>query len=157
RGVYVDAHDVDADGDDGFTYQGRPVSREWGKMGKSLRNSVSPDEIYDASGADTLRLHLMATGPLDASRPSQTRAVVGMYRFLQRLWRNLIDEETGASLVVDVPADDETRRKLHQTIDFVRSEIEGLRFNTAIARLIELNNHLTKSTAQGAATPREVA
>ena len=64
-------------------------------MGKSLKNAVAPEDIFDAYGSDTLRLHLMATGPLDASRPWETRDVVGMYRFLQRLWRNVIDEDTG--------------------------------------------------------------
>jgi leucyl-tRNA synthetase len=63
--------------------------------------------MYDQYGADTLRLYEMATGPLDASRPWETRDVVGMYRFLQRLWRNVVDEQTGACTVVDVPADDE--------------------------------------------------
>jgi leucyl-tRNA synthetase len=65
----------------------------------------------------------------------------------------LIDEDTGALAVTDEPADDETRRQLHRTIDIVRTEIEGLRFNTAIAKLIELNNYLTKTRT----TPREVA
>ena len=78
-----------------------------------------------------------------------------MYRFLQRLWRNIVDEETGElrgrrrRRPTTRP-----RRLLHRTIDVVRSEIEALRFNTAIAKLIELNNHLTKASA---ATPREVA
>jgi leucyl-tRNA synthetase len=95
----------------------------------------------------------MSTGPLDASRPWETRAVVGPQRFLQRLWRNLIDEETGRSRVVDDPADDATRRLLHQTIEAVRNDLDGLKANTAIARLVELNNHLTQQPA----TPREVA
>ena len=77
-----------------------------------------------------------------------------MYRFLQRLWRNIVDEETGAAVVADDPADDDTRRLLHRTIDVVRTEIEALRFNTAIAKLIELNNHLTK---RGRPLPRDVA
>ena len=122
-------------------------------MGKSLKNAVAPEDIFDAYGSDTLRLHLMATGPLDASRPWETRDVVGMYRFLQRLWRNVIDETTGAPAVTDEPADEETRRRLHRTIDVVRREIEALRFNTAIAKLIELNNHLTKLGA----VPRDAA
>ena len=92
-------------------------------------------------------------GPLDASRPWETRDVVGMYRFLQRLWRAMVDETTGEIVVDDAPADDETRRLLHRTIDAVRREMDALRFNTAIAKLIELNNHVTKL----AATPREVA
>jgi leucyl-tRNA synthetase len=153
RGIYVPADDVVADGDGVYSYQGRPVTRHWGKMGKSLKNSVSPEEIYDAYGADTLRLHLMAMGPLDASRPWETRDVIGMFRFLQRLWRNLVDEHTGASRVIDSPADDATRRLLHRTIDAVRAEMEALRFNTAIAKLIELNNHIIRLDA----TPREVA
>jgi leucyl-tRNA synthetase len=153
REIYVDAAAVEGDAEAGFTYDGRPVSREWGKMGKSLKNAVSPDEMYDQYGADTLRLYEMATGPLDASRPWETRDVVGMYRFLQRLWRNVVDETTGECVVVDVPADDDTRRLLHRTIDTVRTEMEALRFNTAIAKLIELNNAVTKLDA----TPREVA
>ena len=81
------------------------------------------------------------------------RDVVGMYRFLQRLWRTMVDEETGACTVVDTPADDATRVLLHKTIDVIRTEMEALRFNTAIAKLVELNNHVTKLDA----TPREVA
>ncbi len=153
RGIWVPADDVVVDEDGNPTYEGRRVTRHWGKMGKSLKNAVSPEQIYDAYGADTLRLHLMATGPLDASRPWETRDVVGMFRFLQRLWRNIVDEQTGESRVVDTPPDDETIRLLHRTIHSVRSDMEELRFNTAIAKLIELNNHVTKL----AVTPREVA
>ena len=122
-------------------------------MGKSLKNAVSPDDMYEQYGADTLRLYEMATGPLDASRPWETRDVVGMYRFLQRLWRNMVDESTGECTVVDTPADEDTRKLLHRTIDTVRTEMDALRFNTAIAKLIELNNAVTKLDA----TPREVA
>ena len=143
REMYVEAADV-AERDGSFTHDGNPVTREWGKMGKSLKNAVAPDDIYDAYGADTLRLYEMAMGPLDASRPWETRDVVGMYRFLQRLWRNLVDEATGA-LRTNLPAlDDHTERLLHRTIDGVRNDMEAMRFNTAIAKLIELNNHLTK-------------
>jgi leucyl-tRNA synthetase len=153
REIYVDATRVEGDDKVGFTYEGQPVTREWGKMGKSLKNAVSPDDMYEQYGADTLRLYEMATGPLDASRPWETRDVVGMYRFLQRLWRNMVDEETGTCTVVDTAADDDIRKLLHRTIDTVRTEMDALRFNTAIAKLIELNNAVTKL----AATPREVA
>ena len=146
RGLYVEAADVE-EREGGFFVGQQSVDREWGKMGKSLKNAVSPDELYDEYGADTVRLYEMSMGPLDASRPWETRAVVGMYRFLQRLWRNVIDETTGDVRVVDQPADETTRRLLHRTIDGVRSDMEGLRFNTAIAKLIELNNHLTSSGA----------
>jgi len=153
REIYVDATRVEGDETSGFTFDGKPVTREWGKMGKSLKNAVSPDDMYEQYGADTLRLYEMATGPLDASRPWETRDVVGMYRFLQRLWRNMVDEETGACTVVDAPADDDTRKLLHRTIDTVTTEMAELRFNTAIAKLIELNNAVTKLDA----TPREAA
>ena len=153
RGMYVEASEVERHDDGTYTFDGRRVWREMGKMGKSLHNGVSPDEMYEQYGADTLRLHLMATGPLDASRPWETRDVVGMYRFVQRLWRNLIDEETGELSITDGPATDDTRRLLHRTIDFVRQEMDALRMNTAIAKLVELNNHVTKLTS----TPLEVA
>jgi leucyl-tRNA synthetase len=152
REIYVDALEVD-EHDGRFTHDGKPVTREWGKMGKSLKNAVAPDEIYDAYGADTLRLYEMAMGPLDASRPWETRDVVGMYRFLQRVWRNLVDEDSG-DLRDDLPPDDDaTERLVHRTIDGVRADMEAMRFNTAIAKLIELNNHLTKIGG----CPREVA
>jgi leucyl-tRNA synthetase len=143
RGIYVDATAVE--GDEGaFTHEGRPVTREWGKMGKSLKNAVAPDAIYEAYGADTLRLYEMAMGPLDASRPWETRDVVGMFRFLQRTWRNLVDEDSG-QIRGELPAMDEaTDRLLHKTIDGVTSDMGGMRFNTAIAKLIEWNNHLTR-------------
>ncbi len=153
RGVHVRADEV-VERDGGFWYHDEPVERHYGKMGKSLKNGVSPDEMCDLYGADTLRLYEMAMGPLDVSRPWETRAVVGSHRFLQRVWRNLLDEHTGVPTVVDEPPDAETDRLLHATIAAVRTEMEHLRFNTAIARLIELNNHLT---AQAAPVARAVA
>jgi len=95
----------------------------------------------------------MSMGPLDVSRPWETRAVVGAQRFLQRVWRALVDEQTGASRVVAEPADEALRRLLHRTIDGVRGDMTDLRFNTAIAKLIELTNALTRLSG----TPREVA
>ena len=142
RDVYVDAASVQEAGGQ-FTFEGKPVTREWGKMGKSLKNAVSPDDMYEAYGADTLRLYEMSTGPMDASRPWETRDVVGMHRFLQRLWRNLVDEETG-ELRLGAAADIDTVRLLHRTINDVRADMDELHFNTAIAKMIELNNVLTK-------------
>ena len=80
-------------------------------------------------------------GPLDASRPWETRAVVGSQRFLQRVWRNVVDEETGAVRVVDEPADETTRRCCTAPSTASAPTWRTLRFNTAIARLTELNNH----------------
>lgn len=144
RGVYVDASQVE-ERDGGFFFEGRPVAREYGKMGKSLKNVVTPDEMYEAYGADTFRVYEMSMGPLDVSRPWDTRAVVGSQRFLQRVWRLLVDEETGATTIDDAELDAATLHVLHSTIDGVRGDMEHLRFNTAVAKLIELTNHLTKA------------
>ena len=73
-------------------------------MGKSLKNAVTPDDIYASYGADTLRVYEMAMGPLDASRPWRSDDIVGAHRLLQRTWRAIIDEETG-EVVVDRRAD----------------------------------------------------
>ena len=147
RGQYVPADEVEGDETTGFTYKGEPVNREYGKMGKSLKNIVTPDEMYDAYGADVFRVYEMSMGPLDLSRPWETRAVVGSQRFLQRLWRNAVDEETGELTVTDEPADDKTRRLVARTIAEVTEEYENLRINTAISKLIVLNNHLTSLDA----------
>ena len=156
RGVYVEASEVvERDGE--WFLGDEPVNREYGKMGKSLRNVVTPDDIYTEYGADTLRLYEMFMGPLDASRPWNTTDIVGVHRFLQRLWRNLVDEDTGEVHIGADAADDDTRRLLHRTIEAVRSDMEGMSFNTAIARLFELNNHLTQVVAATGAAPREVA
>src|SRR5690606_25542606 len=154
RGFPVPAEEV-VERDGQFFYNGKPVRQELGKMGKSLKNVVTPDEMCAAYGADTFRVYEMSMGPLEVSRPWETRAVVGSFRFLQRVWRNLVDENTGECRVVDRPADEDTRRLLHRVIDAVRDDLEGLRFNTAIAKLIELNNRLTQVSKDGA--PREVA
>ncbi|WP_100423062.1 leucine--tRNA ligase [Sediminihabitans luteus] len=131
------------DGETVYTWQGKPVTREYGKMGKSLKNVVTPDDMYEAYGADTFRVYEMSMGPLDLSRPWETRAVVGAQRFLQRLWRNVVDEETGALTVSEEPAAAATLRVVHRAIAEVRDEMQHMRPNTAIAKLITLNNHLT--------------
>ncbi|MFC8656949.1 leucine--tRNA ligase [Streptomyces parvus] len=144
RGIAVPAAEVE-ERDGAFYYAGEKVSRVLGKMGKSLKNAVTPDEICAEYGADTLRLYEMAMGPLDVSRPWDTRAVVGQYRLLQRLWRNVVDEETGEVTVVDTEPGEDTLRALHKAIDGVGQDMAGMRFNTAIAKVTELNNHLTKT------------
>ncbi|MBL8964069.1 MAG: class I tRNA ligase family protein [Phycisphaerae bacterium] len=141
RGVYVEASEVE-ERDGHFYHQGRPVTREYGKMGKSLKNAVAPDDICREYGCDTLRLYEMSMGPLDASKPWNTRDIVGGFRFLQRVWRNLIDEKTGESRVSDDACDQGTLRHLHKTLIGVRRDMETLGLNTAISKLIEFNNHL---------------
>jgi len=159
RGMYVPAAQVTRDGDGRYLYEGEPVNRRSGKMGKSLKNSVTPDEIFATYGADTLRVYEMAMGPLDADRPWRTDDIVGAHRFLQRLWRNIVSEDTDAVTVVDDPdrpLDDEAGRALHRTIAAVRADYSALRFNTGVARLIELTNFVSKRYG-GTGVPRELA
>jgi leucyl-tRNA synthetase len=132
------------------------VFQEFGKIGKSLKNSISPDQICDDYGADTLRVYEMSMGPLEASRPWATKDVVGAHRFLQRIWRLIVDEMTGATKVSDDnDLDLVTLRLLHRTIAGVADDYVNLRNNTAAAKLIEYTNHLTKtgSTARAALEP----
>ncbi|MDT0270651.1 leucine--tRNA ligase [Streptomyces sp. DSM 44915] len=143
RGFPVPAAEVE-ERDGAYFHGGEQVTREIGKIGKSLKNVVSPDEVFVAYGTDTLRLYEMAMGPLEVSRPWETRAVVGQYRLLQRIWRNVLDEETGAVSVVDAEPDEETLRITHKTIHGVAQDLDQLRFNTAIAKITALNNHVTK-------------
>ena len=153
RGAYVPAEEV-VERDGRYFYGDLEVRREYGKMGKSLRNSVTPDEMCERYGADTFRLYEMSTGPLDTSRPWATRDVVGSYRFLQRVWRLAVDEHTGSMRVSEAAPADETVRLLHRTIAGVREDYGRLHHNTAAAKLIELTNHLTKEYPGGA--PRAV-
>ena len=115
RGVYVPAAEVE-ERDGKFFYQGEEVNQEYGKMGKSLKNAVAPDEIGRDFGADTLRVYEMSMGPLDTSRPWATKDVVGAHRFLQRLWRLVVNEETGELRVEDAELTDEDAKALHLSL-----------------------------------------
>ncbi|WP_040799814.1 leucine--tRNA ligase [Nocardia higoensis] len=159
RGAYVPAAEVtERDGKFFWTDPSgseNEVFQEYGKIGKSLKNAISPDEVCDQFGADTFRFYEMSMGPLDTSRPWSTKDVVGAHRFLQRVWRLVVDEETGATRVVEDAPSDETMRFLHRTIAGVDEDFAALRDNTAGAKLIELTNHLTKNYPDG--TPRVAA
>ena len=148
RGVYVPAAEVE-ERDGKFFYQGEQVNQEYGKMGKSLKNAVAPDDIARDFGADTLRVYEMSMGPLDTSRPWATKDVVGAQRFLQRLWRLVVDEETGELRVDATELSEDGAKVLHRTIAGVREDYENLRDNTVVAKLIEYVNYLTK-THEGA-------
>ena len=152
RGVYVPAAEVE-EKDGKFFYNGEEVNREYGKMGKSLKNAVAPDDICRDFGADTLRVYEMSMGPLDTSRPWATKDVVGSQRFLQRLWRLVVNEQTGELAVADADLGDDDNKALHRTIAGVRDDYEHLRDNTVVAKLIEYVNYLTK-TFSGSSVPR---
>ncbi|WP_329053543.1 leucine--tRNA ligase [Amycolatopsis sp. NBC_01488] len=156
RGVYVPAEQVE-ERDGKYFFNGEEVTQEYGKMGKSLKNVVTPDEMAENYGADTFRFYEMAMGPLAMSRPWATKDVVGAHRFLQRLWRLVVDEATGELRVSTEDASEADRKVLHKTIAGVREDYAEMRFNTAGAKLIELNNHVTKVYGAAASTPRELA
>ena len=121
-----------------------PVTQKIEKMSKSRFNVVNPDDIVAAYGADALRLYEMFMGPLEMTKPWQTSAVHGMRHFLERAWRLVCDDDAPISpRLVDVPPDQRLLRLQHKTIRAVTEGIEDLRFNTSIARLMELVNALT--------------
>ena len=149
RGVYVPAAEV-VERDGAFYSGDEKVNQEYGKMGKSLKNSVAPDDICRDYGADTLRVYEMSMGPLDTSRPWATKDVVGAQRFLQRLWRLAIDETSGELSTTDAELSDDDLKHLNRTIAGVRDDYENLRLNTVVAKLIEYVNYLTKAYPKGA-------
>ncbi|MGV0421648.1 leucine--tRNA ligase [Corynebacterium simulans] len=152
RGVYVPAAEVE-EKDGKFYYNGEEVNQEYGKMGKSLKNAVAPDDICRDYGADTLRVYEMSMGPLDTSRPWATKDVVGSQRFLQRLWRLAVDETTGELATSDAALTEDDLKALHRAIAGVRDDYENLRLNTVVAKLIEYVNYLTRTygnSAEGA-------
>jgi leucyl-tRNA synthetase len=154
-GFYVEAAEVE-ERDGQFFHHGTSVTQEFGKIGKSLKNVITPDQFIAEYGTDTFRLFEMFSGPLEQSRPWDAKAIVGPYRLLQRVWRAVVDEATGEVHVSDDAVPDELNRLLHKTIHAVREGYETLRFNTSIARITELNNAIVAAFPTGG-VPRAVA
>jgi len=144
--------------------EGRFVERATGetvtpivtKMSKRYKNVVNPDEVMEQFGADTFRLYEMAMGPLEASKPWNTKDIIGPFRFLQRLWRSCVDEATGTLRVGEQPPTEALSRLLHKTIAGVTADINAIALHTGISKLIELNNELTREVASAGAAPRAV-
>jgi len=115
------------------------------KMSKSRGNVVNPDDVIESYGADAVRLYEMFMGPLEATKLWSTKSVEGVTRFLDRVWRLVVDEGGGVSpsVTADRPATEQLRL-LHQTIKKVTEDLEALRFNTAIAQMMVFTNELTK-------------
>jgi leucyl-tRNA synthetase len=130
--------------------QGMILGENGEKMSKSRGNVINPDSIVKEYGADSLRLYEMYMGPLEDSKPWSMQDVNGVHNFLNRVWRLVIDDRVEELVlnasVVDRPATDEESRVLHKTIEAVTDDIDKLKFNTAIARMIEFTNHFTKAT-----------
>jgi leucyl-tRNA synthetase len=116
------------------------------KMSKSLKNVVNPDDVIARYGSDSMRLYEMFMGPLEATKPWNTQGVEGVFRFLQKAWRTVIDEDSGqlADAVTDAAPDADTAQLLHKTIKKVTEDIENYRFNTAISAMMIFVNHLSK-------------
>jgi leucyl-tRNA synthetase len=136
---------------DGFVLKGDPsvrVEARAHKMSKARGNVINPDDVVKEYGADSLRLFEMFMGPLEQVKPWSTHGVEGVFRFLSRVWRAIIDdraEMTALSPAIkDLAADKETLQQLHHTIQKVTDDLNGMRFNTAIAAMMEYTNHLTK-------------
>ncbi len=124
---------------------GQSVKQVIAKMSKSLKNVVNPDDVIANFGADTFRLYEMSMGPLEASKPWNTRDIAGSFRFLQRAWRLAVDERTGELLLATRP-NEAIEKLLHRATKKVGEDIDRLAFNTAIATLIEVVNAATRST-----------
>jgi leucyl-tRNA synthetase len=128
-----------------LVHQGIVLGEDNQKMSKSRGNVVNPDDMMDQFGADAVRLYEMFMGPLEAMKPWSTRGVEGITRFLDRVWRLMINEDgTLSSAVGEEEPQLEHRRLLHQTIKKVTDDLEDLRFNTAIAQMMIFTNEMTK-------------
>ena len=128
-----------------LVHQGIVLGEDNQKMSKSRGNVVNPDEMIDQFGADAVRLYEMFMGPLEAMKPWSTRGVEGVTRFLERVWRLMVDEQgrLSSAIVSTAPSLDH-QRLLHHTIKKVTEDIEALRFNTAISQMMIFTNELTK-------------
>ncbi len=123
-------------------HQGMLLGENGSKMSKSLGNVINPDELVSQYGADTVRSYVLFLGPLEGTKPWDSKGIMGVHRFLNRIWRLVVGEDnvTNLSDLTDAPLSPSLERLLHQTIKKVGEDIEALRFNTAIsASMILLN------------------
>jgi len=128
-------------------HQGLILGEDGEKMSKSRGNVANPDDIIARYGADTLRLYLMFLGPLEAMKPWSPRGIEGVYRFLQKIWRECLDSEGQLSAKIDdsQPDSEPLLRTLHETIRKVGDDIAALRYNTAISQMMICANAIQKA------------
>jgi leucyl-tRNA synthetase len=126
--------------------QGMILGEDNQKMSKSRGNVINPDKVIDEYGADSMRLYEMFMGPLEATKPWSMQGVEGVSRFLGKVWRLMVDQESGElhKAVQDTQADEKTLRILHQTIKKVTEDLDTFGFNTAISQMMIFVNHLTQ-------------
>ncbi|MEM1205244.1 MAG: leucine--tRNA ligase [Acidobacteriota bacterium] len=129
----------------------RPVSVQVEKMAKSKLNGIDPMKVIEEYGADSLRLYELFMGPLEQTKPWQMESVEGVYRFLARAWRLVVDDRSGelAASLVDAPPSSQPalEKTLHKTIKKVYEDTEGLRFNTAISQMMVFVNEATAANS----------
>ena len=126
--------------------QGMILGDDGTKMSKSRGNVINPEEIMDEYGSDSMRLYEMFMGPLNKSKPWSTKGLQGCYRFVNKLWSIIVDENGDlSSKIVDTDEKDKDTLFLHhQTIKKLGDDIENLHFNTAVSQLMIYINHLQK-------------
>ena len=126
--------------------QGMILGDDGTKMSKSRGNVINPEDIIEQYGADAMRLYEMFMGPLNKSKPWNTKGLQGCYRFINKLWSIIVDEEGSLSskIVEEHTPDKETLHLHHTTIKKVENDIENLHFNTAVSQLMIYCNHLQK-------------
>jgi leucyl-tRNA synthetase len=130
--------------------QGLILGEDGQKMSKSRGNVVNPDDVIREYGADALRLYEMFMGPLEATKPWSMSGVEGVFRFLARVWRLVMDETKegdwiSSAALQEVPMDKATAKVVHATIKKVGEDIEALSFNTAISQMMVCTNALTSA------------
>ena len=129
--------------------QGLILGEDGQKMSKSRGNVVNPDDVVEQYGADSLRLYEMFMGPLEQVKPWSMKGVEGVFRFLARVWRLVMDtNQEGEWIISDKITENEPDKKankaVHATIKKVGEDIEGMAFNTAISQMMVCTNELTK-------------
>ena len=150
RGMCVGYEDLDVREDGPYHKKtGEKLTESIEKMSKSLKNVVNPDQVIAEYGADTFRLYEMFMGPLEASKPWNTRDVPGVYRFCQRVWRMVAGSEEQPPLLKEGTESEPLERLLHKTIRKVGQDVEALKFNTAIAAMMEWVNAAYREGSAG--------
>ena len=128
--------------------QGMILGEDGVKMSKSRGNVINPDDVIEEYGADSMRLFEMFMGPLEATKPWSTEGLAGMNRFLNRVWRLIIDDRNGEikSNITNESPDSESLKLLHRTIKKITQDIENgdMKFNTSIAQMMIFTNELYK-------------
>ena len=143
-GRYHDLAEVELRGGDAFLRRtGEKLTVQVEKMAKSKMNGVNPDDVVAQYGADVLRLYEMFMGDFELPKPWDPRAIEGVSRFLKRAWR-LVEEFDAAK----APAGDPHQGLRHKTIKRVTADLESMKFNTAIARLMEYVNELQRGATR---------